>query len=256
MAGLGETLKNERLRRQITLEQISKISNISVNILSDMENERFEAVRGKFYIKNFLKSYLGAIEVDADRFFEENKDLIRSLYSRERNTPYIHYNKLRYSRFKRKNFFFTFFLLLILIVAVFCFFYSSRHHFFGAFDPSSRELHFPITHPELIPDLAGKIIPHFPNSSFSLDFSPLNVRMEFQQQCWVDVYRGGQRYFEKVLYSGETEEIKGYRLDITLGNPAAVKFYLNGKELTQYNELGKPVKIRLDPLRVDGIIPK
>lgn len=256
MAGMGEILKNERLRKQITLEQISKMSNISVNILNAMENGKFEAVPGKFYIKNFLKSYLDAIEVDADRFFEENEDLIRSLYSKDRNTPFIHYNKLIYSRFKRKNLFLTFFLLLILIVAVFCFFYSSKHHFFGALDSSSRGLRFPVTHPGLIPTLASKIIPHFPNPSFSLDCSPVNIRMEFQQQCWVDVYRGGQRYFEKVFYSGETEEIKGYRLDITLGNPAGVKFYLNGKELTQYNEPGKPVKIRLDPLRVDGVIPK
>jgi cytoskeletal protein RodZ len=256
MSGLGEILRNERLRKQMTLEQISRMTNIGVKILNAMEEEKFEAVPGKFYIKNFLKSYLNTLEIDSDRFFEENEALIRSLYSRDRNTPYIHYNKLRYSRFKRKNLFFTFFLLLILIVAIFCFFYSSKHHFFGALDSSSRESHFPITHPELILPLASKILPYFPNASFSPDCSPVNIRMEFQQQCWVDVYRGGQKYFEKVFYSGETEEVRGYRLDITLGNPAGVKFYLNGQELTQYSEMGTPVKIRLDPLQVDRVIPK
>lgn len=256
MAGLGETLRNERLKKELSLEQVSRRTNLNPKILNAMENENFEDVPGKFYIKNFLKSYLDAIEVDAERFFKEHEELIGSLYSDTPRTPLIHYNKLRYSRFKRKNLFLTFFLLLIFIVAIFCFFYSSRSNFFGMLNSTTNESSLHLTEPELIPTLAHQVLPGLDNPAFDPDFSPITLKMAFREECWIEVFRGGRRYFEKVFSPGETGEIKGYRLDITMGNPAGVDIYLNGRELTQYKEQNKPLKIRLDPLEAGREYPE
>ena len=102
MSGLGEALKSERLKKDITLFQISKMTNISLNVLTALENEQFEYIPGKLHFMNFLKSYLKAIDVDEKVFINDNKHFIDSVEFHIKDSSEI-YQSLKYSRFKKRS---------------------------------------------------------------------------------------------------------------------------------------------------------
>ena len=112
MLGLGETLKTERKNRGITLIQISKMTNISVNILEALENEQFSIIPGKLHFTHFLKSYLNAIDIDEKIFLRDYKTFIDSIKFRSGDSYEI-FQSLKYSKFKKKHY--LFFILVFLL---------------------------------------------------------------------------------------------------------------------------------------------
>ena len=120
MSGLGEILKTERIKRAISIDQISKITNISEKQLYSLENNQFHLIPGKFYLKSFLKSYLNAIDINEEDFFRQYKEQINSIQYENVNDNSLHYNKLLFSRFKkRKIWLYIIFLGILLIMVLF-----------------------------------------------------------------------------------------------------------------------------------------
>lgn len=57
MESLGRYLKNERVARNISLEDISKFTKIRGGYLKAIEDERFDLLPPAFYVKGYLKNY-------------------------------------------------------------------------------------------------------------------------------------------------------------------------------------------------------
>ncbi len=57
MTSVGETLRRERLRRNLELEQISAELRISKRFLEAIEEERFERLPGPVFAKSFVRQY-------------------------------------------------------------------------------------------------------------------------------------------------------------------------------------------------------
>ena len=115
---LGKTLADERKKKDIPLEKISKSTNISLKSLKALENEEFHKIPGEFYLKNYIKSYLKAIDCDEKVFFKTHKEAFRSVQpaAKEKRTTY--YSKVRYSRFKKKNVYFSGLVFLVLCLTI------------------------------------------------------------------------------------------------------------------------------------------
>lgn len=68
MTSIGESLRQERLRRDLDLEQISRELKISSRFLEAIEDERFEKLPGGVFAKSFVRQYARYLGLDDDEY--------------------------------------------------------------------------------------------------------------------------------------------------------------------------------------------
>src|SRR5579862_1609083 len=71
MSSIGETLRRERLRKNLTLEQISRETKISARLLDAIEKEQFELLPGGVFAKSFARQYARFLGLDEDELAAE-----------------------------------------------------------------------------------------------------------------------------------------------------------------------------------------
>ena len=243
MSGLGEILKNERLKKNILLDEIARKTNINERILIALENNDFKHMPGKFYIYNFLKSYLKAIDIDEKSFFRTHREAIELVIIQQKDELPLFYNKIRYSRFKRKNIFLGIVILIISSVLVTYLLVENKNRIFDFFRRNSQ--------PSGIPETG--LIFNLEKKDIEPDFSPIRVEIESLSDCWIQIYRGNQKYIERILKKGEKERVNGYELLITIGNPSSVNLMINERKISKYQDSSRPLKLYLTPQNIDAI---
>ena len=249
MTGLGEYLKKEREQKHLTIEDVAGITNINPKLLMAMEKGDFRDIPGVFYAKNFLKTYLQAVEADQEEFFKTFQTEIDRILDDKRDDPVQYYSKLRYSSFKKRNLYLIAAFTLLLIVSVFCFFYQSKDNLFQVIDVNAPQ---PDTSPRTYLD--KNFLNQVLVNDWSYDNSPVNVKLEFNERSWIQVLRGGKRVVSSVFQPGDIQEFHGYRLNITLGNPSGLRLYLNEKEVTRFQNQKRSVRIQLDPAKLEELV--
>src|SRR5690242_8517381 len=76
MTSIGETLRRERLRRGLSLDQISGETKISAHLLEALEADQFDRLPGGVFAKNFVRQYARILELDEDELLLELKDYL------------------------------------------------------------------------------------------------------------------------------------------------------------------------------------
>ena len=71
MSSVGETLRRERLRRELSLEQISRETKISARLLEAIENEEFDRLPGGVFAKSFARQYARYLGLDEEEAASE-----------------------------------------------------------------------------------------------------------------------------------------------------------------------------------------
>lgn len=71
MSGIGATLREERLRRGLELEQVEAETRIRAKYLRALEDERFEVLPGDAYARAFLRDYAEELGLDAQQLVDE-----------------------------------------------------------------------------------------------------------------------------------------------------------------------------------------
>ena len=66
MSSVGETLRRERLRKELGLEQISRETKISARLLEAIEKDRFELLPGGVFAKSFVRQYARFLGLDEE----------------------------------------------------------------------------------------------------------------------------------------------------------------------------------------------
>jgi cytoskeleton protein RodZ len=67
LPSFGENLKLERLKRKMTLEQISSSTKISTRMLQALEEEKFGQLPGGIFNKGFVRAYARTLGIDEDQ---------------------------------------------------------------------------------------------------------------------------------------------------------------------------------------------
>jgi len=94
---IGQTLKNYRLKRKLSLDKISYKTKISIENLSNIENGKFHLIGGQFYQRSFIKSYCNALRLSEKKLlllFDDtlNKSYEKNEFSQEKE---VHLEKTR-----------------------------------------------------------------------------------------------------------------------------------------------------------------
>ena len=71
MMSVGETLRRERLKRNLELPQVSQELKISMRFLEAIEEEQFEKLPGGVFVKSFVRQYARFLDLDEDELAAE-----------------------------------------------------------------------------------------------------------------------------------------------------------------------------------------
>ena len=73
MPGIGETLREARMRRRIDMAEVETATKIRAKYLRALESEEWELLPGPTFVKTFLRTYAEYLELDARLLVEEYK---------------------------------------------------------------------------------------------------------------------------------------------------------------------------------------
>jgi cytoskeleton protein RodZ len=73
MPGIGETLREARMRRRIDMAEVETATKIRAKYLRALENEEWSLLPGTTFVKTFLRTYAEYLELDARTLVEEYK---------------------------------------------------------------------------------------------------------------------------------------------------------------------------------------
>src|SRR5918998_5147364 len=71
MPGIGETLREARMRQRVNIEELEQSTKIRAKYLRALENEEFGLLPGPTYVKSFLRTYAEKLGLDPHLLVEE-----------------------------------------------------------------------------------------------------------------------------------------------------------------------------------------
>ena len=238
---LGQALKKEREMRGISLDDIAKETRIGTRYLQALENEDFTMFPSVFYIRYYLKNYLRACGADETAFFNTYHNYLKVVLEKKAEpSPDQYLNKLEYVKFKKRKTILILVLLLMLLAAFFYLVFGQP----GLVKTQSEHFEFPALSASLLPN----------ENDFCLDWPPVSIRLTFADSCWLQFWRGGEKIVEKTFAKGDVLVGHGYRLTLVMGNPAAVRLMVNGRELPALRQSSIGLKLLIDPNKIEEIL--
>lgn len=83
MTELGNRLKEERLAKGLSLDDLQAATKIQKRYLSGIEEGNYSTMPGDFYVRAFIKQYCEAIGLNPDEIFDTYKEDIPSPYQQD-----------------------------------------------------------------------------------------------------------------------------------------------------------------------------
>ena len=68
---IGAELRNARIQRGLTIEQVAQDTRISARFLRALEEDDFEALPAPVYVRGFLRSYANYLRIDSQPLLDE-----------------------------------------------------------------------------------------------------------------------------------------------------------------------------------------
>lgn len=233
MFEIGTTLREARVRRKLTLQQVEEDTKIRVKYLQAMENEDFDLMPGPAYVKGFLHTYAVYLSLDPSIILDEYRS--RGM-SREEHQPFSGSSVIgKPLSHRRRN--------TLAFVAVACLLVLAAIYVLG-----------------LNTEDAGKnggtgidpgVLSPSPSPSVSLTMSPKPstspsvakdvVRLSASAACWLEVRRGdavGPMLFSGTLAPGKIKLFREKALWLRVGNPTALSIRAGGEDLPSLEGVG------------------
>ncbi|MFP7296168.1 helix-turn-helix domain-containing protein [Neobacillus niacini] len=81
MTELGNRLKEERLAKGLSLEDLQSLTKIQKRYLIGIEEGNYSSMPGNFYVRAFVKQYAEALQLNPDEIFETYKNEIPATHN-------------------------------------------------------------------------------------------------------------------------------------------------------------------------------
>ncbi|MEN8222694.1 MAG: RodZ domain-containing protein [Acidobacteriota bacterium] len=241
MGNFGNYLRERRREKGITSEYISLNTSLNENVLNALENENFDFFSSSFYFSNFLNNYLDFLEIDRERFYSDFSEELVFLKQKKNIQLVKSMTGLRYSKFRNKKFIIRSIIVGIILAVIIYLTFVNKGYLFSFFAQER------VTLPETSAAITA-MPEHEP------DFSPVNIRLKFSDDCWARIFRGDKIIEEKVFISGEKFQISGYDIKLIIGNPSVVDININGINTLKYKKISRTAILKITPDTIDRII--
>jgi cytoskeletal protein RodZ len=124
MENLGEKLKQARLAKNLSLDEIHKITKINKNYLAALETSNVKAFPAEVYYKNFLKRYASYLGLNGEQILQEYNDSKKQEENKIVNKKTI--SKQKPAKNKRDFFILIIFAVLILLLILMNYFIKNN----------------------------------------------------------------------------------------------------------------------------------
>jgi cytoskeleton protein RodZ len=228
---IGSTLREARVRRSLTLQQVEEDTKIRVKYVQAMENEDFDVMPGATYVKGFLRTYSTYLGIDPEVIIDEYRSRSSIVRVTEQHEPFGGSSTLgspRSHRGRNTIVFVAVICLLVLTVIIVLGLNtdgdkgqpSTKLNALGIGSPSPR------SSTTLTPSASATVKPALHNV----------LRLVGDAgDCWVQVRRdnaAGLVLFSGTIRQGSGRSFKGTILWLRIGIPANVKVIIEGRTAT------------------------
>ena len=228
---IGDTLREARDKMELSVEDIEEATKIRRKYIRALEDNNFEVIPGKVYVRGFLRSYARCLNLDGDKLVQEFNEM--NDYQMENNDPpqetIISIPKNTGKRYKR-------YLAAVAVVVLAGFIYllgssnanlqdklsdrpgspkSTDNQPYGGATPGNPGLKTPENGAKNEAPLMGMDV----------------VLQVTDSECWMSIIVDDQNAFEGMVGPGNTKTFKGEEsVQLKLGNAGAVKVMVNGRD--------------------------
>ncbi len=239
MFEIGSTLREARVRRNLTLQQVEEDTKIRVKYVQAMENEEFDIMPGPTYVKGFLRTYSAYLGLDPDVIIGEYRSREPRASYRVHEEPFGGVSTLGKPRSHRgRN--------TIVLIAVACLVVLGVIWYLGRDQSPESQL------PAKPDDLGLASSSPTPSPSPIPTVTPVPVKdivkiTAKKGECWIEARRDGPegvKLYSGTIKDGERRKFRGRHLWFSLGNPAAVQFLAGGEKVKMESDVGPwPVEV-------------
>ena len=237
MFEIGNTLREARVRRTLTLQQVEEDTKIRVKYVQAMENEDWDVMPGVTYVKGFLRTYATYLGLDSDVMIDEFRS--RGMTpAAEYQEPFGGSSVIGKPRSHRgRN--------TIVFVAIICLLVLGVIYALGMDWGGGEE---PVTKPGAlgISKSPSPKASKTPKPSATKTATPAwqknLVSIEaVDGDCWMEVRRNDDQgivLFSGTLEDGDKKKFKGKDIWMSLGNPGAIEMEAAGKKVDIKSDVG------------------
>jgi cytoskeletal protein RodZ len=240
--GIGSRLKNRRIAKGLTLDDISRDTRIPSRYLDAIETEDHSSLPGLVFTRNFIRQYALFLEVDPE-------PLIAGLPKPDEKTaplpdaPARPNGRSSYRRERRIRAFAIASAWLLATGAAGAAAYLGLHHY-------SIRIVSTDTRPEVVQ--AASPVPG--KAAVAPAAAPVNeaatprvtVSLTAHARAWIRLDADGKTVFMGTLITDETKEISAKeQIRLQTGNAGALSVSLNGKTLDSLGDAGQFREVRL-----------
>lgn len=232
--GLGDNLRNTRIDKNITLEQIEEDTKIRRLYLEAIENENFALLPPKVYAVGFVKKYARYLGLDETQVSEISEEFKQVAYGGQNQEEEPAISRPRPSfNIPVKNIV-AGILFFIIVVWV-------GNFLVGLFSETVQR--------DTNPNQGGNIGIQEPLEPEQPDIEPeppevapptptVTLSIKARSDCWLRAIVDGEPVFEATLPRGEEKTLEGKKsVFIRLGNAGGVEISYNGEVI---EPLGQP----------------
>ncbi len=237
-SSFGDWLRRQREMREISLRDIADRTKISLRYLEAMESDRFDLLPAPIFAKGFLREYARYVGLSPDDVVNHYLSVNHpeELEAASRDDTKVTRAKPRPvdpgQTPVNRNWSYGLLLavvglILLVLVGVAAWFADRRHE-----QPASSKQAPPIVAAPPAPAPRSASTPAPPPQPAA----PLEVTLNFSQDCWVEAVIDGKNRISELRVQGEALPLEAEKsVVLTLGNAGAVEIQVNGYPL----ELGK-----------------
>lgn len=250
---LGDYLKNARLKKNISLEEINRETKIRIKYLNAIEEGNFDAIPGgEVYLKGFLKNYAEAVGLDSKEILRRYKEISTPKmqeFPQEQNVAVEKDRQFIIDEERPKSKLPKIPLLLgglVLVIALVALSFlktlpdtsieppkTTANNDLPSENDSKPVLETGEERKEEVLNQVTLVSNDGRNITYSVFGGSINAKFEvIKDRCWIRVNADGILTFEGTLNSGDSKFFEAKdKLTIKIGNPPVAKVTLNGKEI-------------------------
>ena len=250
---IGDLLRRERERQNLSIKDIEKATSIRALYIDAIEKGEYKTLPGEVYAKGFVRNYANYLELNANEIVnafneemhpqeelqesagsssaeeasqEQSSERNREEYRGPKITSLESYPMEKSSHGVRKA--------LMVAVAVFVVAFAALIAFGGDEEPSA-----PAPRAKTQTQQGQKQTEAAPKPAVD----GVEVKLSFTDRCWTEVVVDGKTEFEGTAEKGKVLTLKGKdKVRITAGNAGALHYSLNGKDMGAIGQKGEVVE--------------
>lgn len=233
MGNVSEILKETRINKGLTIEQVEAATSIRRIYIVAIENGEFSKVPGEVFVKGIIRTYGNYLGLNG----VELVDAYKAEYSSDpRNTtvsqPIRVAEKISVSpQFKPEKVSsvsnFTYVVILVLVLAVaggVAFFMNSETTDSEAVAVNQTKIEEPVK-PEVVPSQEPVKV-----------YDGVDLIMKCNDKCWVEVTADGKNVFQSLLTKGQEQHFNAKEtIVVKYGNVSVMDITVNGELLPKDN---------------------